>query len=127
MIALLDKLKDVIPRIYDEIIDFSIMFKEDNLDMFKTKRPVNDPLKQQGKDGNGKKGKSSSDRQDNTTSEEKNTFALNVVRRVRFKLEGREPDALKKASVQEQVDFVIREATSADNLALMYEGWTSWI
>ena len=26
-----------------------------------------------------------------------------------------------------QVDFIIREATSVDNLALMYEGWTAWI
>ena len=26
-----------------------------------------------------------------------------------------------------KVDFIIREATSIDNLALMYEGWTAWI
>ena len=26
-----------------------------------------------------------------------------------------------------QVDFIIREATNVDNLALLYEGWTAWI
>jgi hypothetical protein len=26
-----------------------------------------------------------------------------------------------------QVDWVIREATSVDNLSKMYEGWTAWI
>ena len=37
--------------------------------------------------------------------EEKNEFAMNVLRRVRLKLEGREPDALKRSSVAKQVDF----------------------
>ena len=63
----------------------------------------------------------------NNVTEEKNTFALNVLRRVRAKLEGREPDVLRRSSVAEQVDFIIREATSLDNLSLLYEGWTSWI
>jgi len=26
-----------------------------------------------------------------------------------------------------QVDYIIREATSVDNLALLYEGWTPWV
>jgi len=26
-----------------------------------------------------------------------------------------------------QVDYVIREATSLDNLAVLYEGWTPWV
>ena len=78
-------------------------------------------------------------------SEEKNKFALSVLRRVRVKLEGREPDSLRKvlvisvnrfifnvfcpvkSSVGEQVDFIIREAMNMENLALMYEGWTAWI
>jgi phosphatidylinositol kinase/protein kinase (PI-3 family) len=59
--------------------------------------------------------------------EEKNTFAMNVLRRVRAKLEGREPDVLRRSSVAEQIDFIIRESTNLDNLALLYEGWTSWI
>lgn len=30
-------------------------------------------------------------------------------------------------SVKEQVEILIGEATSEDNLALMYEGWSAWI
>jgi len=26
-----------------------------------------------------------------------------------------------------QVDYVIKEATSLDNLAVLYEGWTPWV
>jgi len=26
-----------------------------------------------------------------------------------------------------QVEYVIREAMSLDNLALLYEGWTPWV
>ena len=83
-------------------------------------------------------------------AEEKNTFALSVLRRIKMKLDGlfvyylqknefvyfytefvyiliygiigREPDVLRKATVAEQVDFIIREATNVDNLALLYEG-----
>ena len=52
---------------------------------------------------------------------------MSVLRRVRVKLEGREPDSLRKATVGEQTDFIIREAQNTENLALMYEGWTAWI
>ena len=38
-----------------------------------------------------------------TTKEEKNAFALSVLQRVKTKLDGREPDAMRKSSVQEQV------------------------
>jgi PI-3-kinase-related kinase SMG-1 len=34
---------------------------------------------------------------------------------------------VQKSTVAEQVDFVIREATHVDHLALLYEGWTAWI
>ena len=30
-------------------------------------------------------------------------------------------------SVEEQVDFLLEQACSADNLCEMYEGWTPWI
>lgn len=108
-----DKLKETLGTIYEDILDFAVLLREDNLDSFKVKKA---------EEGAGRflsKGAES--------SEEKNAFALNVLRRVRLKLEGREPDALRRATVQEQVDFIIREATSIDNLSLMYEGWTSWI
>jgi PI-3-kinase-related kinase SMG-1 len=76
----------------------------------------------------------------------KNVHAMNVLRRVKAKLEGRDFAAQKaqneknlttntaeplklpeRMSVAEQVDWVIREATSIDNLSKMYEGWTAWI
>ncbi|XP_072947723.1 serine/threonine-protein kinase SMG1 [Epargyreus clarus] len=43
-----------------------------------------------------------------------------VWKRVRLKLEGRPLPA-------EQVEQIIAEATSADNLCMMYEGWMAWV
>ncbi|XP_033630103.1 serine/threonine-protein kinase SMG1-like [Asterias rubens] len=57
----------------------------------------------------------------------RNTHAINVWRRVKGKLDGRDPDPSKRLSIPEQVDFVIKEATSLDNLATLYEGWTAWV
>lgn len=60
-------------------------------------------------------------------SREKNAYAVSVVRRVRTKLEGRDMDGSRHLSVAEQVDYLLRQATSIDNLCNMYEGWTPWI
>ncbi|KAJ8915769.1 hypothetical protein NQ315_004581 [Exocentrus adspersus] len=62
-----------------------------------------------------------------TKGQQRNAYAVNVWRRVKMKLEGRDPDSCRKYTAQEQVDYVIREATSLDNLALLYEGWTPWV
>ena len=59
--------------------------------------------------------------------QERNVYALNVWRRVRMKLEGRDPNPGKKYTTSEQVEYVIREALSTENLALLYEGWTPWV
>ncbi|XP_066595255.1 serine/threonine-protein kinase SMG1 isoform X2 [Prorops nasuta] len=59
--------------------------------------------------------------------QKRNTYALNVWRRVRMKLDGRDVLSGRKMTTVEQVDFVIREAQSTDNLALLYEGWTPWV
>ncbi|XP_063980993.1 serine/threonine-protein kinase SMG1 [Diachasmimorpha longicaudata] len=59
--------------------------------------------------------------------QEKNIYGLNVCYRVRMKLEGRDPIATRKYTPAEQVEYVIREAQSSDNLALLYEGWTPWV
>jgi hypothetical protein len=78
--------------------------------------------------------------------QQRNAYAVNVWRRVKMKLEGRDPDPGRKYTSQEQVggvgwvdvafaqeyvvfqvDYVIREATNLDNLALLYEGWTPWV
>lgn len=44
-----------------------------------------------------------------------------------MKLEGRDPDPTRRYSTAEQVEWMIREAMDANNLALLYEGWTPWI
>ncbi|KAI1289435.1 Serine/threonine-protein kinase SMG1 [Halotydeus destructor] len=54
-------------------------------------------------------------------------YATQMWRRIKMKLDGRDPDPSTKASVAEQVDYVIKEATNVESLALMYEGWTSWV
>ncbi|KAL4708611.1 hypothetical protein ACJJTC_001050 [Scirpophaga incertulas] len=48
-----------------------------------------------------------------------------VWRRVRLKLEGR--DTERRLTPHDQVDYIITEATSAENLCLMYEGWMAWV
>ncbi|KAL6068818.1 Serine/threonine-protein kinase smg1 [Balamuthia mandrillaris] len=80
-----------------------------------------------------------------STGQERNTYAVKVLKRVKAKLEGRHLQASSSSreaasstasssistppplSVPEQVDQVILEATNVDNLCTMYEGWTAWI
>ncbi|CAG8708585.1 7126_t:CDS:2, partial [Acaulospora morrowiae] len=57
----------------------------------------------------------------------RNIFAVGIIRRIKAKLEGRDFDSTTKMTVHEQVDKIIQQATSVDNLCVMYEGWTSWI
>ncbi|PIA52420.1 hypothetical protein AQUCO_01000352v1 [Aquilegia coerulea] len=57
----------------------------------------------------------------------KNAYALSVLRRVEMKLDGRDIDNNREVSVAEQVDYLLKQATSVDNLCNMYEGWTPWI
>lgn len=59
--------------------------------------------------------------------QERNMYAISVWRRVKSKLDGRDQDNNKKMSIADQVDFVIRESRSLDNLSQMYEGWTAWV
>ncbi|XP_059470336.1 serine/threonine-protein kinase SMG1 isoform X2 [Neocloeon triangulifer] len=59
--------------------------------------------------------------------QERNAFAMGVLRRVKAKLEGRDLDPGKAMSVQEQVELIISESTSLDNLCQHYEGWTPWV
>ena len=64
---------------------------------------------------------------DKPSSLMKNSTALSILKRVRDKLEGRDKSAEKKWTIPEQVEWTIHEATSLDNLAQLYEGWTAWI
>ena len=132
LIRILEHIKEITNPIYEGLVEFATLLREDNIEMYKkTKKEVTEnifgmnPSTMTGPNNN----KSGMEQQysRNDLKEEKNTFALNVLRKIRAKLEGREPDVLRRSSVAEQVDFIIREATNLDNLALLYEGWTSWI
>ncbi|CAM8907066.1 unnamed protein product [Rhodiola kirilowii] len=57
----------------------------------------------------------------------KNPYALSVLRRVEMKLDGRDVPDKRESSISEQVDYLLKQATSVDNLCNMYEGWTPWI
>ncbi|KAI6701249.1 hypothetical protein NL676_015573 [Syzygium grande] len=57
----------------------------------------------------------------------KNAYALSVLRRIEMKLDGRDIDETREVSTAEQVDYLIKQASSVDNLCNMYEGWTLWI
>jgi hypothetical protein len=81
---------------------------------------------------------------------QQNVHAINVLKRVESKLEGRDhttelqsnsagqeggfqtqhlqpPPRVEPQSVKDQVDRVIQQAINPDNLCLLYEGWTAWI
>ncbi|KAJ7967383.1 Serine/threonine protein kinase [Quillaja saponaria] len=57
----------------------------------------------------------------------KNAYALSVLRRVEMKIEGRDISDSRETGIAEQVDYLLKQATSVDNLCNMYEGWTPWI
>lgn len=59
----------------------------------------------------------------------KNHHAMQVLKRVEEKLCGQvmEHDQPRTLSVDEQASWLIESATKADNLCVMYEGWTPWI
>ncbi|KAI8636905.1 hypothetical protein BD408DRAFT_425387 [Parasitella parasitica] len=50
-----------------------------------------------------------------------------IMKRIRSKLDGLDFGIQHKMSVSEQVARSIEQATSVDNLCMMYEGWTSWV
>lgn len=58
---------------------------------------------------------------------ERNKYAVEICKRIRDKLDGFDPDASTSSSISEQVRYTIHEATDLDNLATLYEGWTSWV
>jgi phosphatidylinositol kinase/protein kinase (PI-3 family) len=58
--------------------------------------------------------------------QERNRYGLHVMKRVKEKLDGH-IDQAEPSSVPNQVQWLIEQATSVDNLSVMYEGWTPWI
>ena len=63
--------------------------------------------------------------------QQKNVHALTVLRRIKCKLDGKDRwpgrEREVKQSVADQVDEVIKQASSPDNLCQLYEGWSAWI
>ncbi|CAN6315332.1 unnamed protein product [Urochloa humidicola] len=57
----------------------------------------------------------------------KNHFALSILKQVEHKLHGQDIDGTRSLNISEQVDYLLKQATSIDNLCNMYEGWTPWI
>jgi PI-3-kinase-related kinase SMG-1 len=57
----------------------------------------------------------------------KNVTALNALKQIRAKLEGRDTSDRTRQTIQDQVHSLIMQATSPERLAVMYEGWMSWI
>ncbi|KAF5727229.1 hypothetical protein HS088_TW22G00918 [Tripterygium wilfordii] len=57
----------------------------------------------------------------------KNAYAMSVLRQVETKLDGRDIAENREVSIAEQVDYLLKQAMSIDNLCNMYEGWTPWI
>jgi hypothetical protein len=55
--------------------------------------------------------------------EELNKKALDIIQRVRDKLTGRDFDPKECLDVHKQVDFLIQQATSNENLCQCYIGW----
>lgn len=56
-----------------------------------------------------------------------NPYALSVLRQVELKLDGRDIEHNGSMNIPEQVDYLLKQAMSIDNLCNMYEGWTPWI
>ncbi|XP_017030494.1 serine/threonine-protein kinase Smg1 [Drosophila kikkawai] len=63
----------------------------------------------------------------NLHEQKRNAYGVSVWKKIRMKLEGRDPDGNQRSTVAEQVDYAIREAINPDNLAVLYEGWTPWV
>lgn len=79
----IENLKEMMPMIYDNLISLATNLKDESIEQFKKPGHV---LENQENQVN--------------VAEEKNAFALSVLRRIKTKLDGREPDVLRKSSVR---------------------------
>lgn len=68
---------------------------------------------------------------DAATTQARSRYGLQVLSRIEDKLSGVCPEAGVRGTgvltVEQQASWLIDEATRADNLCVMYEGWTPWI
>ncbi|XP_065311979.1 serine/threonine-protein kinase SMG1 isoform X2 [Dermacentor albipictus] len=114
----LSELIAMVPRVYDGLTELANA--QDGLDQPKN-ATVNKSVEQT------PDRKVTKDPRTGKALQERNSYAVGVWRRVKMKLDGRDPDSSKRSSVAEQVDYIISEATRLENLALLYEGWTPWV
>ena len=125
--SILDVLQIYINPVFETLLQISEQFDQENgidfnLLPYSQLNTVND-LNSQEKENTFKIEKSTR----NNYGLTKNSFASNVLKKVKLKLDGKDPNVNKRSTVSEQVDYVIRESMNLINLALMYEGWTSWV
>lgn len=56
-----------------------------------------------------------------------NRKAVEIVNRILDKLTGRDFNPKDRLTIDKQVDLLIKEATSNENLSQLYVGWCSWM
>ena len=81
VLGAIESLKESLPEIYDHLISLTSLLKDENIEQFKKPGQVKDIAEVTA-----------------NNAEEKNSFALSVLRRIKMKLDGREPDVLRKAT-----------------------------
>ncbi|KOX79166.1 Serine/threonine-protein kinase SMG1 [Melipona quadrifasciata] len=145
----LENMVTIVPNLYNELLEFANERKINPMKMSEKQKDIDKEKEREGEteisiiSSMKKKGKLMRQEgicysprkgvpptRDPTTGkavQERNAYALNVWHRVRMKLEGCDPHPTRKYTTAEQVEYVIREAQSTDNLALLYEGWTPWV
>ena len=60
------------------------------------------------------------------TVEETNRKAIQVLNRVKDKLTGKDFDSVLPINEIRQVDLLIKQATSSENLCQCFIGWCAW-
>ncbi|GAB4853946.1 Serine/threonine-protein kinase smg1 [Ancistrocladus abbreviatus] len=111
--------------------DFSVdalddTVKEENLEAKLQPRDVTSLISKVEVDDESRKGQPSK-KDGARVSRGKNAFAMSILRRIDMKIDGRDIAENREITVAEQVEYLLKQATSIDNLCNMYEGWTPWI
>ncbi|XP_053678248.1 serine/threonine-protein kinase Smg1 [Anopheles nili] len=129
-----DELLDLLHDVFEQLFQFEELPTDGAGDG--EEPPVDEHIDTGGTDGSpssiplgsdvpGAEGKEQKQREQK--EQKRNAYAVSVWRRIRMKLEGRDPDPARRCSVAEQVAYMIDEAMDPDNLAVLYEGWTPWV
>lgn len=56
-----------------------------------------------------------------------NKKAVEIVNRILDKLTGRDFNPNERLTIDKQIDLLIKEATSNENLSQLYVGWCAWM